>query len=762
MSSPAPAQFLFGDFELNTVTRQLLRDGNPIAVTPKAFDLLCTLVGSAGRVLSREELLRLVWPDAVVEEANLSQQIFGLRRALGDSASFVTTIPGRGYQFAAEVTAVAPPQPTHAEPKPIVPLPLPEPAPRPFSPGILVPTIVGSAVLLLLLLGWLAYRRMHPPAPATFNGIVLADFVNTTGSANLGDTLREALEIELGQTPFVEVLSRGEVGSVLKQMGRDPQLELKPDLAREVCERSNKQVLLTSSVGRLGEKYIFTVQASQCVGGRLLAGVNRSVATQDGLLSAVNDIARDLRRQLGESSTSLHEFNIPIEQATTPSLEALKAYSLGVSLENRGTDPATMLQMYQRAVELDPNFAMGYEALANTYYANDEPAQAAAAARRAFDLSNTVTEREKFAIQLHFHADAEQDIPAAIASAKVWAATYPHDWLPLILMAGEYNDIGHYPEAIDAGRKSLTIEPNRALIYSVLARSERRAGHFAEVRRLGEEAALHSAESSGLHGTLYQTALAEHDQAALARENQWADQHGSWFSLAIRAEAASVRGELARARSILAEAQALATRDHLSETRDILLLDEAEMLYAFGEKDEARKLIPRIHVADAGDRADLAILQSRLGDDGPAHDFLATASTSPHATLLQDVTVPRVNAVLALEHGENDQAVAALKPTTPYDLSDYRSLSLHAEALAAAHRPDEGIHLWQRILDNPGVDPTSLETPLAHLSIARQAKAKGDTSLARTHYSALLAIWQNADRDLPIVEQVKQEAASLR
>lgn len=754
MSQQAPATYRFGEFTLNESTRKLQRGESVVAVNPKAFDVLCCLVERAGQVVSRDELLRFVWPDAVVEEANLSQQIFGLRRALGDCSGYIATLPGRGYQFVEPVTEEQPP----AEAS-LVEVPVTESGSSPIARGVWL--AIGVIAILAAAGGWFGYRHFHSGPSVPYCSVLLADFTNATGNPSLDATLRQAMEIEIEQSPFMSVLGRGEVAEVLRQMSKDPAAPLTPEIAREVCERSNHQVLISGGVARLGGKYVLTVQASECVGGRLLAGDSRTAGSEEGLLAAVNDTARLIRKRLGESAASLQRYSVPIERATTPSLEALKAYSLAVQLEDHGHDMATMLQMYRRAVEIDPGFAMGYSALANVYYSNDEGAQAAEAARKAYELSAQGTERERLLIQFHYHADTEQDLEKALAVAQAWAATYPHDWRPLILIADMYNDMGQYAPALAAGRRALALAPDHAAIYNILARSERRSGNFAETRRLAKEATAHGAMAASLHATLFQTAVAEHDAATLKSETEWALRDGSWFPLAVLADAAATEGRLADARRLFATAREKALANSLHETSDIILVDEAVILFALGEPAEAQRVLAPVQQVGWSDRADLAVLQARLGNPAAANAFLKGAQSKPEATLVQRYDVPRVKAALALAAGHPDEAVAALEPSRPYELQDFRALALRAEANERAGKYTEAVAAYQRILSNTGVDPVTVALPLARLGMARCLKKLHRDAESEAQYAALREQWKNADQRLAVVQQARDGRSEL-
>lgn len=781
MSLNPRAQYHFGDFTLTPAARRLTRAGEPVAVSPRAFDVLSFLVAHAGQVVTKEQLLKGIWPDSFVEESNLSQHVFALRRVLGDCAAYIVTVTGRGYQFAEPVREELLPDPEAAETvasRSVAALSADgvektaagtydetaweaERA-KVLSTGRPWIPIAAGVIAVAVVAGILLWKPHHVSSPAITPRIVIAELTNTTGNAALDGTLQQALEIDLGQSPFLDIMGRSETAQILSQMGRDPdKSHLTPDLAREVCERANRQMMLSGGVARVGNNYVLTLETTTCSGGKVLGGARHVAANEADLLRALDSAADKLRNQLGEDAQSIRSFDIPIEQATTPSLEALKAYSVATSMEAHGSETASVLSLYQRAVSFDPNFAMGYEGMANIYYALDEPKLAAEAARKAYDLSEHVSEREKFAIQTRYHADTEGNLPAAISTARLWAAAYPHDWTPWALIAGEYNDMGQYPQAIEAGRKALALSLDQALIYSDLARAERRANHFDEVKKLAEQARAHNALSPGLHGTLYQTAVAAHDAKLLAQEEQWGREHGGWFHINLQGNAAAAAGRFADFRVFMHQARQKALDNNLKETADAISMEEAATLYYAGFLDEARRTLPESHGNDISTRADLAVLAARLGNPAPARDFLHS-QIGTIATQANFREIPRVSAMLALASGRPDAAINALEPALPYELQDFEVPMLRANVYLRMNKLAEAEREFRKITTKPGIDPLAIHLPLAHLQLARIYARLGDTAKSREEYQTLFTLWQNADPDLPLLQQAKQEAAARK
>jgi DNA-binding winged helix-turn-helix (wHTH) protein/tetratricopeptide (TPR) repeat protein len=478
---------------------------------PKTFEVLCYLAANPGRLVPKDELLKAVWPGSFVEENNLTQHVSLLRRALADRAGYIVTIPGKGYQFTAEVKAEKPrsqPQMSEAQVQST-----PE-----LAPGVEADTQASSAEVspasppashkLRKLLRWIgfgvaltllaaaaitatnAWRRLaHPPQ---VRKVMVANFTNATGDATFDRTLKRALEIGLEQSPYIDVMSDREAVGTLRLMGRNEASAITPEIAKEICERGNRQVLLTGNITSIGHEYLLTLEATDCESGSKLAAAKEVAGTKERVLAALDSVADHVRRDLGEPSKSMKDFQTPIIEATTASLDALKFYSIGQSMDAQGKSETETLPFYQKAVELDPQFAMAYGAIANEYYNLSEPNLASQFYKKAFDLSDRVSARERLVLQAHYYAEGRKDMQEGANIYRQWTATYPNDWKPWIDLADDYTQLGSYAPAIEAGQQALKLEPNRAINYSVLVRAYRRANRLrmprpSHMKLCGEE-----------------------------------------------------------------------------------------------------------------------------------------------------------------------------------------------------------------------------------------------------------------------------------
>jgi DNA-binding winged helix-turn-helix (wHTH) protein/tetratricopeptide (TPR) repeat protein len=775
--------FRFDDFELSRSRRTLLRNGQVVSLLPKTFEVLSCLVSHPGRVVAKEEILKAVWPESFVEENNLTQHISLLRKALADRSGYIVTIPGRGYQFTAEVTAETPAgEGAAAAQENGVVLRTVEEAQTAEAqavqsgaePGWISRTRraipawawISAAVLVLAVgaaAGFSAWRRWQ--TPPQMRRVMVADFANATGDATFDRTLKRALEIDLEQTPYIDVMSEREAMSTLDLMGRSRDTALLPDVAREICERGNRQVLLMGSILSMGRDYLLTVEAADCASGRQLTAAKAEAASKEKVLTALDEVADHVRRGLGEPDKSIADYQVPIMQATTASLDALRSYSIGQSMDAEGKSETETLPFYQRAAELDTQFAMAYGAMANEYYNLSEPKLAAQFYKKAFDLSDRVSAKEKLILEAHYYSEGVQDVDQGITTYRQWTETYPNDWVPWVDLANDYTQIGQYAPAIAAGQQALKIQPDRAINYSVLVRALLRAGRLNDARQVAAEAVKHGRDSEGLHASLFEIATMSGDAQAIAAETQWAASHNTgwygWYFPFLRAEAAAAAGKRAQADDLFRSAWETAEGENLGEAADDILVNEAGEQLSFGLPQEARATLSRLHDAH-DDSADLTVTRAELGDASAAERFVAAHSADARAgTLMANVDLPRVRASLAMEHGKPQDAIAALETARPYEMASYVVPEERAEAWLKALRPEMAAAEYENILQNHGVDPLSPLYPMAHLGLARAYARQNKIAESRTEYERFFAAWKDADGDVPVLKEAHAEYARL-
>jgi DNA-binding winged helix-turn-helix (wHTH) protein/tetratricopeptide (TPR) repeat protein len=793
MSLSVQRQFRFAGFVLDPMRRILERNGDPVALTPKAFDVLIVLVSNAGRIVTKEELLKTVWSGSFVEEGNLTQHVSALRKALADRSGLIVTVPGRGYQFTAQVEDTGTPIPP-AFPAPgagllvhrvrerahlvvtetVEPLPQSGPPPDAASHPLAQagqPTRrsfwlrwTGFLIAGLLAASWLGrslWHRFHP-SPADHHQAVLASLENKTGDPGLDQPLNRAFKIDLEQSPYLDLMGDRDVAQTLKLMGRETDPALEPAVAREVCIRGNRQVLLTGSIYSLGNLYLVTVEATDCRTGKQVVSAAARATSKARIADALDSAVGRIRSGLGESDESVQRNEVPIEEATTPSLEALTFYSEATHLDNRRTHASEVLPLYRRATEVDPNFAMAFVALAEEYRRLGESDTAAQYFKRAFELRQHVSPHERLIIEAQYYSAGIGDLPRALEAYRLWSATFPYDSMPRAEPVRLYLELGQYADAIDAGEHAVRFNPENVFGYQRLMLAYIRAGRFQDAKSLLARAQADRSDSETMHRFAFLMALAEHDPGAQLAEIQRPKPQGAaTYGLDfLRACAAATAGHLQQAHALFLAADNEVQVEQLPEELGNFLTAEAEMQQHAGLLADARKTLAQAR-ALAVEPANSIALRVALGDTAAGEKFIA-AHENDADTLVHFVYVPRVRATLALERRKPLDAVAALELARPYELRDYEVPALRGEAYLQANQPALAAREFEKILANPGIDPVSMLYPLAHRGLARARLHAGDRPGAAAEYKALLALWRDADPELPLLTQIRQEDARSR
>jgi DNA-binding winged helix-turn-helix (wHTH) protein/tetratricopeptide (TPR) repeat protein len=774
--------FQFGEFRIDPQDRTLRREDTPVVLHRRAFDVLLYLVQNPGRVVTKDELLKNVWPDAFVDENNLTQSISVLRRALDERNglnSYITTLPGRGYQFVVPVKVMGKENGSELEPAL---------AKDPAGSGFLLQqrtitstrvvteetkhgrrgmnasrtlALIASGLVVVGVTALLVRRHMQPKA--TSATVVVANFLNTTGDKTFDRTLDRALEIDLSQSPYMDVMSEGEVVRMLNYMGLQGDAALTADIAKQVCERSNRQAVLSGSIDSVGRKYLLTLQATNCSTGEHLASAKAEASSKEEVLAALDSVADRVRSKLGESAKSVDSYRVPIDTATTTSLEALQAYSMGDYLGSQGKDENETLPFFQRAVELDPKFAMAYGQIASDYYNLAEFDKASMYYAKAFELSEHVSAKEKLVLQAHYYAEGRHDLENGIKTYKLWSDTYPRDWAPLVNICNQYTQLGRYEPAIEAGEQAVKLRPDGPITYSVLARALMRANRFDDAKKVGLEAIRRGKDSVGLHGTLFDISFDQHDEEAVAREVQWAAAHNSswyaWFFPDSEAEADAILGKYKEAEALFRKAQQTAAEQKAVESADGVLVDRAQMEFDFGLPEVAKESLRGV-VNQETDVPDLVILKAKLGDKEPAERYIAKYGKETDDTIMTGRSLPRVRAALAAAQGKPMEVVAALEPAEPYELADFTVPTQRGEAYLKARQGDAAAKEFAKVLAHRGLDLSHLY-PMGHLGLARAYAMSGKQDASRSEYEAFLTAWKDADADLPVLKEAKAELAAL-
>jgi len=637
----------------------------------------------------------------------------------------------------------------------------------------------GLLVLVALLVGLngggLFYsRRAH--ALTEKDTVVLADFTNTTGDTVFDGTLRQGLAVQLEQSPFLSLVSEQRIQQTLRLMGQPIEAKLTPQIARELCQRTGSAAVLDGSIAQIGTQYSLILKAVNCSSGESLASTQAQASDKNHVLDALGTAASEIRNKLGESLSTVQKFNTPVEQATSSSLEALQAYSLGWKTMVGKGDFAAAAPLFQRAIRLDPNFAMAYTLLGVVYSQTGETILGAENTRKAYELRERVSEREKFEIESNYHLFVTGDLEKARQSFELWALTYPRDWVPPSALGFIYNNLGQYDKALAEHQKAFHLDPGRATSYDNLVQCYLNPHRLKEARATAEEAQAKNLDSPFMRIELYQLAFLQNDAAGMAQQVAWsAGKPGveDWL-LCNEADTAAYSGRLAKAQELSRRAVASAERAERKETAAGYEAEVALREALFGNAAEAReRAAAALGLSTGRDAQYGAALARAFAGDAARAQALADdlGKRFPEDTIVQFNYLPTVRAQLALTRKDASKAIEALQAAAPYELGwpgksaftpALYPIYVRGEAYLAAHQSIEAAGEFQKILDQRGVVFNEPIGGLVHLGLARAYALQGDTAKSRAAYQDFFTLWKDADPDIPILQQAKAEYAKLK
>jgi eukaryotic-like serine/threonine-protein kinase len=652
------------------------------------------------------------------------------------------------------------------------PLEHPRPAPPVRVRRRLRAGIGAAAAGVLALVAALLFLA-SPPRPLTIrDAILLGDVANTTGDPVFDDTLRQALAVQISQSPFLNVVPDERIGETLRMMNREPGERLTHALAREICERQGLKAMLEGSIARLGTAYVLALDAVNCQTGESLAREQGQSGSKEEVLRMLGSMTSAMRARLGESLPSLQRFDVPIEQATTPSLDALKAYTLGLAQRARGAEVES-IPFLQRAIELDPHFAAAYTTLSTVYGSLGESARSEEYARLAYERRSQVSERERLFITYQYHERVTGDQLQAAETLDVWKQSYPGDFRPANARALIFNRLGHYDRAVDEAREALDRLPDHPFPLSNLAYAFRALGRYEEAKAVAARAVALRIETTPTRRLLYQLAMIEGDEAVAQEHLDWArDRPRAFDLLAAQAQVAAYHGRMRQARELFRRSIDQAAARGFAEVGYGTAAQAAWTEAVYGDLARAEAalapLLARASGPGAADRplprfraaAALALVGATTAADRLAEDAL---DRSPDSTATRAVFVPVTRAASELRRRRPEAAIGELRAAA-YELGSLAGLVpvyLRAEALRMQEDGVAAAAEFQRLLDHRGVDPFSPVVALAHLGVARSRMLAGDPAGAREAYEAFFDLWRGADADVPVLQQARVEYARL-
>jgi len=649
---------------------------------------------------------------------------------------------------------------------------------KPVAKSVRFRWMVNVAAILvvgLAVCGWLFFsRKAH--ALTDKDTIVLADFTNATGDPVFDGTLRQGLSVQLEQSPFLSIISDQQIQQTLQMMGEKPDARLTPEIARELCQRTGSAAVLDGSIAQIGAQYLLTLKALNCVSGESLASTEAQASDKSHVLDALGKTASEIRNKLGESLSTVQKFDTPLEQATTPSLEALKAFSSGFKIHTTGD--AAAIPFYKHAIELDPNFALAYAWLGVSFNDIGELSKDIESTRKAYGLRDRASEPEKYFITARFHKVVTGNLEKAEEALLLWIQAYPRSALPHIYLAGAiYPVTGQYAKAIEHGKEAIRLSPNFSPSYALPMFDYIALNRLDEAKATYEQAIERKLRNGFFPLLLYQIAFLQNDTAGMAR--QVASAAGTpgvedWL-LGLEADTAAYSGRLRAAREFSRQATDSAERAGEEEAAATYSAASGLREALFGYADAARRRASLAMKRPAGHDVQCvsALALAYAGDDRQAQALTAgLAQSFPEATIVRYNYLPTLRAKLALSNGNTSEALESLRAAAPYELgqttySIYRCTVMYpvyvrGEAYLAAHQGSEAAAEFQKILDHRGIVLNEPIGALAHLQIGRAYAMQGDTAKAKAAYQDFLTLWNDADPDIPILIAAKAEYSKLK
>ncbi len=627
--------------------------------------------------------------------------------------------------------------------------------------------LAALAVIALISVG--AYYYTHrKPTLTDKDTILLTDFVNTTGETVFDGTLKQALAVQLGQTPFLNIFPDERVRETLRFMGKSPDERITKDVGREICERQGIKALLTGSIASLGSHYVITLEALNAHTADPIAREQIEAESKEKVLTSLGTASSNLRQKLGESLSSIKKYDVAIEQATTSSLEALKAFAQGNEARARGRS-RDALAFYQRAVELDPNFAVAYARIAVFYGNQDQIESAKEYVDKAYALRDRVSEREKFYIEEKYHSYITGDIEKVMEVEKTWVSQYPNDYTPHNNLSLSYLFFGRYEEAQKEALRAIEISPNNSNARDNLIGSFLGQARFDEAEQAMSDLLKIAPDASSVYFTRLVLAFVRGDQAGIdAQLNLVKGKPEEAEMLALRALVSTYYGKLNEAENYVSKSRDMFKQQQRSENAAQVTTGLAAKQAAFGKCQQAKQNIAaglalyrgRISLANASVTA--AICNDTTQAQSLTNDLLKDYPTD---TIVVKVIVPLVKAVLELNRNNGAGALESLEAARQYDFGLLAGLtSVYCRGLAYLQQKmgKEAAAEFQNIISRRGVDPVAVEHTLAHLGLARASVLMGDSATARKEYQDFLALWKDADQDLPILIQAKKEYEALK
>jgi DNA-binding winged helix-turn-helix (wHTH) protein/tetratricopeptide (TPR) repeat protein len=762
-----PRVVKFGVFEVDLQAGEVRKAGMKQKLAGQPFQVLQALLERPQEIVTREELRQRLWPGNtfVDYELALKKAVNRLREVLGDSADsphFIETIPRRGYRFLGTLDAAEPPNAISAAT-----------TPRSTRMKIAVAVTAGSALVLIAALfafggfrervwNLLSFRPVHALNETDY--ILLGDFVNRTGDPVFDGTLTNALAVKLGESPFLNFVSDQRVRETMRYMGLSTSEQITARSGREICQRLGLKAMITGEIVALGHQYVLTLDAVNCRTGDPLALVVSEAGKKEEVLRTLGTAASQVRSKLGESLTSIQRFDAPLEQATTSSLDALKAYSTGMTIIHQRGDLAA-IPFFQHAVELDPNFAIAYSALGGLYGDISKPELGDDYSRKAFELRDRTSEREKFLVSADYYSSIGQ-LEKAAQIGELWAQTYPNDSKPHGFLSSNYEWLGQFDKVLPHVAFHLQKEPNNLHSLEILLGTYMALNRFEDAENVANKLGLLTPELP--YNCIYRLGFVRGDRSEMQRQLALARAAKEDFQMLgyATADTTAYGGRIEKQSAI-----PMTTSD--AEPAAISQLKRALWEVEFQLKDAARR-DARAALANAPTRyvRIMAALALARAGDASAAEKLATEleKAYPSDSMMRLYWVSSIRASLELGRNDPVQAINQLRAATSVELStNYLFFGatmypayLRGLTYLVLRQGSEAAAEFQKIIDHRGLIANCPLGALARLGLARAHALKGDRATAKAAYQDFLTLWKDADPDIPILKQANVEFAKLQ
>lgn len=765
--------YRFGQFVLDPARRTLSRADSPVPLTPKAFDVLLFLVQNPNRLVTKEELLQAVWASTFVEDGNLTQYISHLRKALGDNSEdtrLIVTVARKGYQFTPDVTVAEVADTARQTPATAIASEIRKDS-KQIRRRILRYSFAAGILLLLAGLGMWAFWRTHDSVTLLpSDAIVLTDIDNQTSDPALGPGMSTALEVALMQTPYLNLLGTDKIHETLHALNLpdDTKVSVSSELAKQVCEHTHSRGILSGSIKDLGNRYGIELQVINCETGARFARVTNEAETRDDIVRLLGVTATQLRAKLGESKDSIARFNQPLELATSSSPDALQFLASGYRNQLHGDLPAAVAD-YNRAIEKDPNFALAYaaEGSANGWLYKD----GLVGLSKAFELRNRLTIPSRFQVETLFYGDGRKEWDKDCRVAQEWVQAFRRDVIARTNFSTCLSYLGQRDEELVQSREAARLLPSEPTLAHLLIAAIY-AQRFDEAKETYDQAISRGMNSPILHLFHAELAFLQNDKSGMQKEWAWASQD-------------PVRGRFVLYQESMAEAfygharnaHRLAQLDVDSSTKAGLLSDaaffesgDALMNAEIGNLRQSQALVTDA-VRKSQDPKALTFASftfARAGDAQRSQKLVEKLSQLfPNDFTIQVFSLPATRAAIKLDENDPAAAIEILRPVTPYDLAmtynfDYvYPTYLRGLAYLQLREGDLAAAEFRKVLDHSGIVHGFVTGALSILQLARAQVVMHDEEAARKSYEDFLALWKNADPDVPIYKEAKAEYAAL-